>query len=113
MKYSLMIGRWQPLHKGHIALIKKVLSEGKKVCIAIRATEEDENNPHTVSERQDMIRKHFDEEDVIITVIPDIAEVVYGREVGYGIRELRIDSDTEAISGTKIRNGEIEIDEMD
>ena len=36
-------------------------------------------------------------------VMPDILEVCYGRKVGCGIREIRLDGNTESISGTKIR----------
>ena len=33
MKYSMFIGRWQPLHKGHQWLINQRLSKGKNVLI--------------------------------------------------------------------------------
>ena len=46
-KYSLFIGRWQPLHDGHVALISQVLDEGKNVCVAVRDTEVSEKNPYT------------------------------------------------------------------
>ncbi len=39
MGVSLFIGRYQPFHAGHMALIETVLREGKEVCIAIRDTE--------------------------------------------------------------------------
>ena len=100
-KYSLFIGRWQPLHEGHKALIRKVLDEGKKVCIAIRDTEIDKDNPYTVSERIIMIDRAFP--DIKVIVIPDIEEVVYGRKVGWGIREIKLDESIEQISGTEIR----------
>ena len=45
MKYSMFIGRWQPLHKGHLWLINERLKEGKNVWLAIRDVEPDENNP--------------------------------------------------------------------
>jgi len=101
MKYSLFIGRWQPFHAGHRKLIQTVLDEGKHVCIGIRDTEKDEKNPFTVDERKMMIQTAFPQ--ALVIVVPDIEEVVYGRDVGYGIREVRLDHDTESISGTKIR----------
>ena len=101
MRYSLFIGRWQPFHKGHQALIQRVLDEGKNVCVAIRDTEISEDNPYTAEEREQMIKDVFPQVKVI--VIPDIEEVVYGRKVGWGIREIRLDEDTEKISGTSIR----------
>ena len=101
MKYSLFIGRWQPFHEGHQKLIQKVLDEKKNVCVAIRDTEISETDPYTTQERQLMINKVFPEVKVI--VIPDIEEVIYGRNVGWGIREIRLDEVTESISATKIR----------
>jgi hypothetical protein len=104
MKYSLFIGRWQApqaLHDGHKKLIQKVLDEGKNVCIAIRDTEVDEKNPLTAEKRKELIQAIFPQAKVI--VIPDIEEVIYGRDVGWGIRETRLDKATEAISGTELR----------
>lgn len=102
MIYSLFIGRWQPFHAGHQKLIQTVLDEGKNVCVAVRDTEISEENPFTAATRREMILKVFPQVKVI--VIPDIEEVVYGRKVGWGIRELKLDEATEAISGTDIRS---------
>lgn len=101
MIYSLFIGRWQPFHDGHKKLIQTVLDEGKNVCVAIRDTEVSDKNPYSASQRMEMIQAAFPQVKVI--VIPDIEEVIYGRKVGWGIREIRLDEDTENISGTKIR----------
>lgn len=101
MKYSLFIGRYQPFHKGHQKLIQTVLDEGKNVCVAIRDTEISESNPYSAHEREKMIAEAFPQVKIII--IPDIEEIVYGRKVGWGIRELHLDAETEAISGTAIR----------
>ena len=103
-KRSLFIGRWQPFHTGHQSLINSVLAEGKNVLICIRDTPKSETDPFSCATRRRMIRDYYpDVERVKIMVIPDIAEICYGREVGYGIREIRLDAETEAISGTKIR----------
>lgn len=99
---SLFIGRYQPLHEGHIKLINKVLDEGKPVVVALRDTPIDESNPYTIEERKEMFAKAFGDK-VQVIAIPDIAEVCYGRKVGWGIREIRLDEDTESISATKIR----------
>jgi len=100
-KYSLFIGRWQPLHDGHKALFDVIRKEGKNILVGIRDTQIDENNPLSVSERVAMIQKELPHVD--ITVIPDIEEIVIGRKVGYNIREVKLDKDTEAISATEIR----------
>ncbi len=106
--HSLFVGRWQPIHKGHKTLIEKVLDEGKPVLIAIRETEVSEQDPYTVEEREVMIRKEFAEygDRVKIVAIPDIAEICYGRKVGYKIRELTLEDSVEDISATKIRDSQ-------
>ena len=107
--YSLVIGRFQciPPHKGHLTLIDTLLKEGKDVCIALRDTEIDEKNPYNYIQRlkafQQIYHNEIAEEKVIIIKIPDIEEVVYGRKVGWEIREIRLDKEIEDISGTKIR----------
>ena len=105
MKRSLFIGRWQPFHAGHKALIDSVLAEGKTVLIAIRNTPKSETDPYSVAERRKQIRSVYpDARRVKIMAIQDIAEIVYGRQVGYDIREIHLDPAIEAISGTAIRN---------
>ena len=103
-KYSIFIGRYQPLHQGHVKLITTVLDEGKKVCVALRDTKIDDDNPYSLIEREDMLKKEFGNKVKIITV-PDIEHVCHGRKVGWGIREVKLDAETEEISATKIREG--------
>ena len=107
-KYSLFIGRYQPFHDGHEALIRSVLKEGKNVCIALRDTAISENDPFSIAHRMGMIADRFAAElldgRVAVRVLPDIEEVCYGRKVGWGIREIRLAEDIEAISATAIRN---------
>jgi len=108
-QYSLIIGRWQPLHKGHKALIKTALDRGKHVLIGIRDTQISADNPHTVKERKKMIQKAFplDRDRIKMLVIPDIDEVLYGRSVGYKIEQVKLTDTLHNISATKIRKGEI------
>jgi len=105
---SLFIGRYQPFHEGHKALIRKVLEQGKKVLIALRETEVDQANPYSFEERVAQIRKVFrDEDQVKIISIPDIEDVCYGRGVGWGIKEIKLDECFEKISATGIRDNQI------
>ena len=46
-KYSMFVGRWQPLHKGHLWLINERLKEGKNVWLAIRDVKPDDKKPWT------------------------------------------------------------------
>lgn len=108
MKYSLFIGRWQPLHKGHLWLINERLKEGKKVWLAIRDVEPDKNNPWTAKEIEKMIHEGelkdlIADGRVITSIIPDIESVNYGRGVGYQIIEHVPPEEIGEISATKIR----------
>ena len=106
-KYCFTIGRFQPLHAGHIKLIKKVLDEGESVCVALRDTPISNTDPYSVAQRMNMFNKEFSVElangRMIVIVIPDIKEVFYGRKVGWGVREIKLDAETESISATQIR----------
>jgi len=104
-KTSLMIGRWQPLHEGHKTLIKKVMDEKRNVIVGIRNMPQDSSNPFSVEDRIKMIKEAFGEK-VRYIVLPEGTggfEVVYGREVGWEMREVRLDKNLEKISGTKTR----------
>ena len=103
--YSLVIGRFQPFHDGHVAMVKHLLNEGRKVLIAIRDGDISERNPYTFEEREQQIKEKLNREylNYKIIKIPDINEVVFGRRVGWGIREIRLDEEMEAISATDIR----------
>jgi len=107
---SMFIGRYQPLHEGHIKLMKAVLDEGKDIIIALRDTPIQETDPYSVEERIDMIKKEFPNAVVyprsgriVICAIPDVSEIVFGRGVGWGVRQIKLDAETEKISATNIR----------
>lgn len=107
MIYSLVIGRFQPPHEGHFALIQKLFDEGKNVCVACRDRYHPDTDPYQFQERAHIFTEQFKEyiaaKRLKIIPIPDIEEVVYGRKVGWGIREIQLDTKTEAISATNIR----------
>jgi cytidyltransferase-like protein len=102
-KTGLMIGRFQPLHDGHDWLVKQIRDKGLRVCIGIRNTPKDKDNPYTISERINMIRERYGY-TVDIIIVPDIAGVYYGRGVGYEVEELVPPEKVADISGSKIRD---------
>lgn len=109
VKYSMFIGRWQPLHKGHLWLINERLKEGKNVWLAIRDVKPDEKNPWTAKEIEQMIHKGelkdlIADGRVIVSIIPDIESVNYGRGVGYDVIEHIPPKEIGDISATSIRN---------
>src|ERR1022692_98564 len=107
-KYSLNIGRWQPLHFGHKSLFDSQLAQGKNVLIAIRDIEPDFNQPLTPEQVKDLIETVYakeiaDDERVKVIIMPDIESVNYGRGVGYAINEFIPDTTIASISATGIR----------
>jgi len=108
-KYALYIGRWQNWHKGHEWLIRQQMDQGKNVWVAIRDVEVDANNPKTAQEvLKELSKESFFLENidrVLISIIPDIESVNYGRGVGYDVIYHEPPADVAVISGTAIRTG--------
>jgi phosphopantetheine adenylyltransferase len=108
-KYAMYIGRWQNWHKGHEWLIRQQLDKGKNVWVAIRDVAEDENNPKSAHRvMMDLIEEPFFQENIdriLVSIIPDIESVNYGRGVGYEVIYHEPPTDVAAISGTAIRTG--------
>ena len=111
-KYAMYIGRWQNWHAGHEWLIRQQLDKGKNVWVAIRDVPEDENNPKSAHRvMMDLMEEPFFQENIdriLISIIPDIESVNYGRGVGYEVIYHQPPTDIEAISGTGIRQGYID-----
>ena len=106
-RYSLFIGRFQPLHLAHKQLFQQVLDSGGNVCIAIRDVEPDEKNPYTATEVFANIHEQYkdliEQKRVKVIKIPDICSVDFGRGVGYDIVEWIPPAEIAEISATKIR----------
>ena len=108
-KYSMFVGRWQPLHKGHLWLINERLKEGYNVWLAIRDVKPDEKNPWSAQEIEKMVhegelKQLIEDGRVITSIIPDIESINYGRGVGYDIIEHVPPQEIGDISATSIRN---------
>jgi len=55
---ALLVGRFQPFHNGHLYLIKKALLSADKIIIGIgSANVIDENNPYSITARQQIIER--------------------------------------------------------
>jgi nicotinamide mononucleotide adenylyltransferase len=106
-KYSLYVGRWQNWHKGHEWLINQQLEKGKNVWVAIRDVPQDENNPKTAHQilkelsHEPFFVNNFDK--ILLSIIPDIESINYGRAVGYDVIYHEPPTDIANISGTSIR----------
>ena len=108
----MFIGRWQTWHKGHEWLINQQLEKGKDVWVAIRDVPTDENNPKSAHRvMMDLMEEPFFKENIdkiLVSIIPDIESVNYGRGVGYEVIYHQPPTDIESISGTGIRKGYID-----
>ena len=113
-KYALYIGRWQTWHAGHEWLISQQLNKGKNVWVAIRDVQVDENNPKSAHQvLMDLSKEKFfidNSDKILLSIIPDIESVNYGRGVGYEVIHHNPPADVELISGTKIRQGYMDTD---
>jgi nicotinamide-nucleotide adenylyltransferase len=79
MSRVLYIGRFQPLHKGHLKAIKYVLNKAEELVIVIGSAEKSHSldNPFTAGERVMMIRLALDEMGIepskyYLIPIPDV-----------------------------------------
>lgn len=76
VKYGVFIGRLQPVHNAHLALIGKALEENDKVLIVLGSSNKEGTyrNPYSVEMREQMLRECFNEEQnekITIATLPD------------------------------------------
>lgn len=79
MRRALFIGRFQPIHIGHVEAIKHILSENDEVIIVVGSAQYSHtfDNPFTAGERIEMVRMALEEAGIelrrILTIpIPDV-----------------------------------------
>lgn len=103
-----MLGRFQPFHKGHFELFKKILEKTGQVIIMVRDCDGD-NNPYPFKTVKRKIIKRLKEFKGMFEVIrvPNVTHICYGRDVGYNIDKINLPFEIEKISATKIRKNNI------
>lgn len=111
----LMLGRWQPWHRGHQELFKRCIKKTGQVIIQVRDVaghsggKGQNDNPFSWEEVCKDIERGLGEDGYIrgkqyeITLVPNIVNISYGRGVGYLIEEEKFDDEISSISATKIR----------
>lgn len=103
---ALFIGRYQPFHDGHRRLIEEGMRRVGQVCIAVRDTHgSDAKNPlsfFAVKQRIEAALTAYSGRFVVVA-LPNITNVLYGRDVGYSIERIMLDEATESISATRLR----------
>jgi len=103
---AMLLGRWQPWHDGHKKLFEEALTRTGQVNIMVRDVQVDESNPFDFETIETTIKKALEQYagKFIITLVPNITNICYGRKVGYNIEEIVLDKEIQKISATKIRN---------
>ena len=104
---ALLIGRYQPFHPGHRKLAEAAIKRTGQVCIAIRDTQgTSAKDPLPAHEVEAAIRTGMSglEGRYTLVHLPNITSVAYGRDVGYSLDKIELDSATEAVSATDLRS---------
>jgi adenylylsulfate kinase len=106
---ALFVGRYQPFHAGHRALIVEGLRRTGQACVAVRHTHGiDDKNPYDfeyVRARIEHSLREF-EGRFLVVPLPNITDIFYGRDVGYTIERIELDAEVETISATQVRKAE-------
>jgi cytidyltransferase-like protein len=103
---ALFVGRYQPFHDGHKALIEAGLRRVGQACIGVRNTARiDEKNPFNFEQIRARIEHALREYEgrFVVVPLPNISSIFYGRDVGYTVERINLDRETEAISATELR----------
>lgn len=77
-RQAFIVGRFQPVHKGHVALIRRALELSENVVIFIGSAQEANTpkNPYDVGQRVEMIKACFEQEiqkRLVFMPLPDFA----------------------------------------
>lgn len=99
---TLMLGRYQPWHEGHQALMEKAHERTEQVLIAVRDTHgTSEKDPLTYQQ----VAGHIVSRNArpFIMKVPNITNIVYGRDVGYKIEQVDLGEQVHSISATQKR----------
>jgi hypothetical protein len=101
---TLMLGRYQPWHEGHHALYGEAQKRTDQVVLGVR-------NTYGTSEKDplrfDEVKTYIDADPTMVGAMvvkfPNITNIVYGRDVGYKIEQVKLGDEIEAISATQKR----------
>ena len=101
---TLMLGRYQPWHEGHHALYIEAGKRTDQVMLGVRNTYNTcPKDPLTFNQVKEYIAKDSFMDGSMVVKMPNITNIVYGRDVGYKIEQVKLDDNIEAISATQKR----------
>jgi adenylylsulfate kinase len=104
---AVLLGRYQPWHEGHRALFERAIEKTGQVIIQVRDCQGwNGSNPFEFEKVKSFIRRDLDpvyQGKYEIMLVPNIVEIVYGRDVGYKITQETFTDEIHNISATSIR----------
>jgi adenylylsulfate kinase len=101
---TLMLGRYQPWHEGHHALYVEAGKRTEQVLLGVRNTyKTSEKDPLKFDQVKEYIAKDEFMNGSMVLRLPNITNIVYGRDVGYKIEQIDLGADIHAISATQKR----------
>lgn len=101
---TLMLGRYQPWHEGHHALYVEAGKRTDQVLLGVRNTyNTSEKDPLKFDQVKEYIAKDEFMDGAMVLRLPNITNIVYGRDVGYKIEQIDLGADIHAISATEKR----------
>ncbi len=101
---TLMLGRYQPWHEGHHALYQEAGTRTPQVMLGVRNTyKTSEKDPLDFEQVRGYIAQDPVMDKAMVIKMPNITNIVYGRDVGYKIEQVSLGAEIESISATQKR----------
>jgi hypothetical protein len=101
---TLMLGRYQPWHEGHHALYEEAVNRTEQVMLGVRNTyNTSAKDPLDFDQVKGYIAQDPVMDKAMVIKMPNITNIVYGRDVGYNIEQVSLGAEIEAISATQKR----------
>jgi adenylylsulfate kinase len=101
---TLMLGRYQPWHEGHHALYAEAGKRTEQVMLGVRDTQgTSEKDPLSFNQVKGYIAQDPVMTNAMVIKVPNITNIVYGRDVGYKIEQIELSKEVQAISATQKR----------
>ena len=101
---TLMLGRYQPWHEGHHALYDEAEKRTDQVMLGVRHTQgTSPKDPLSFNEVKYYISQDPHMDKAMVVKLPNITNIVYGRDVGYKVEQVKLGDEIESISATQKR----------
>ena len=101
---TLVLGRYQPWHEGHHALKEEAHKRTNQVLVGVRNTfGTSPKDPFKFDQVKKIIESNNYDSDTLILRLPNITNIIYGRDVGYKIEQVDLGAEIHAVSATQKR----------